>query len=158
MIVVVALDALVITGWGGPVLETNVQVPVAGVLAAFAAMLSVAGNAPLKQASWSGPALAACCELLNTVIVTSSKMVDPHAPLSMVQRNVLAPMPRLVTEVVGLVLLVMTPLPEINVQSPLAGKVGAVAAMIHVVAGAQSDPSGPALAVLMELVKTLTTT
>ena len=47
MIVVVALDGLVITGFGGPVVLTNVHVPVAGNVATFAAMVNVPGEVPL---------------------------------------------------------------------------------------------------------------
>src|SRR5690606_19492944 len=60
---------------------TTDHVPDAGNGAAFAASVALLAG---MQSSWSGPAFAAGCALLNTVMVTSSDVAGTQAPLEMV--------------------------------------------------------------------------
>ena len=98
--------------------ETMVQTPVAGGVEAFAAMVAVAKPvAPTLQRSWSGPATAAAVVTSKRVMVTWS-VVTPLAqgPLFRVHWNTLAPTPRPVTPLDGVVGLVMVPVPLTRVH------------------------------------------
>ena len=87
---------------------TKLQAPVAGATAAFA--VSVALD-EVEQAFWSAPALAAAWPLLLTTMDTSSKLTGfAQAPLLIVQRNTLTPIPRPVTALVGTLALSYQPL------------------------------------------------
>ena len=60
-----------------------------------------------------------------------------QGPLLMAQRNMFSPTESPVMVLVALLMLVIVPVPEIRVQVPWAGAVGAFAAMVAVVVGRQ---------------------
>lgn len=63
-----------------------------------------------------------------------------------VQRKTFVPMPKPVIPVVGEPGVVIVPVPLVRVHTPVAGKIKPLPAMVVVLAGEQSDWSGPAFA------------
>ena len=120
-------DAVVID----PLPLMSVHVPVLGAVGVLpASEVLVVG----VQSDWSGPALAVTAFTSNTVMVTWSDVGAPQGPLLIVQRRTTVPIPRPVTEVVGLVGFVIAPAPLMRDHTPVLGAVGVFAANTAVAA------------------------
>ena len=99
-----------------------------------------------EHSCWSGPAFAAVCRLLNTLMVTLELVAGVHAPLSTVQRNTFVPWPKLFTCDVGLFGLTTVPLPLTKAHEPTAGEIALFAAKVVLFVGRHRSCAGPALA------------
>ena len=66
------------------------------------------------------------------MITITSDVGAPHGPLLMVQRNVTVPMPRPVTVVVGLLGVVIVPVPFTTFQTPVLGDAGVLPASVAI--------------------------
>lgn len=84
------------------------------------------------QSDWSGPAFAVTAFTSNTVMVIWSDVGAPQGPLLMVHRRTTVPMPRPVTDVVGLAGFVIVPVPLMSDQVPVLGAVGVFPARMAV--------------------------
>lgn len=109
----------------------NVHVPVLGAVGVLPASdVLVAG----VQSDWSGPAFAVTAFTSKTVMLTWSDVGAPHGPLLMVHRRTTVPMPRPVTDVVGLAGFVIVPVPLMSDHVPVLGAEGVFPASVAVAA------------------------
>ena len=144
------MSVRVVTGEFGEVMVpeplTKVHTPVAGVTGVLPVTVTKFGEVGTQMLAFP-VAVTGGCALSNTMIDTSSS-VRPllQGPLLTVHLNLFTPTPKPVTPEVGLLDVVMVPLPDTSDHVPVAGKVKVLPANVAVLLPEQSSWSGPALA------------